>query len=141
MPSVSLPSRWQCQYRSCTRFPRQDLSPLAHVFLYRDLSLTSIHALLTKHAQRTSKSSSRTLFCSRPFRFLLFSLVSLHQLLNGTLALVEVFAYFPSPVCKSNGSFAYALHRYGVYFALNEIDLFANELSTRQIEKKPSREA
>ena len=31
--------------------------------------------------------------------------------------------------------FAYALHRYGICFALNEIYSFANELSTRHIEK------
>ena len=37
---------------------------------------------------------------------------------------------------KSYGSFASALHRYG-----NEIDSFANELSTRDIENKPSRKA
>ena len=76
--------------------------------------------------------------------------VSLHRPLNGTHALVEVLpwsgsvilsAHFPSPVCKSYGSFASALHRYGVCFASNEIDSFANELSTRQIEKKPSSKA
>ena len=49
---------------------------------------------------------------------------------------VILSAHFPSPVCKSYGTFASALHWYGVCFALNEIDLFANELSTRQIEKK-----
>ena len=49
---------------------------------------------------------------------------------------VILSAHFPSPVCKSYGSFASALHRYDVCFASNEIDLFANELSTRQIEKK-----
>ena len=81
-------SRWQCPYRSCSRFPTQDQSPLAHVLPLSRSPLTSIHALLTKHAQRTSKSSSWTLFCSRPFRSLLFSLVSLHQPVNGTLSLV-----------------------------------------------------
>ena len=57
------------------------------------------------------------------------------------LCLVQ--CYFPSPVCKSNGSFASALHRYGVRFASNEIyiDSFANELSPLQIEKKSSRKA
>ena len=54
---------------------------------------------------------------------------------------VILSAQFPSPVCKSYGSFASALHRYGACFASNEIDSFANELSTRQIEKKPSRKA
>ena len=48
---------------------------------------------------------------------------------------VILSAHFPSPVCKSYGSFASALHRYGVCFAPNEIDSFANELSTRKIEK------
>ena len=48
---------------------------------------------------------------------------------------VILSAQFPPPVCKSTGSFASALHRYGVYFASNEIDSFANELSMRQIEK------
>ena len=47
--------------------------------------------------------------------------------------------HLPAPVCKSYGSFASVLHRYGVCFASNEIDSFANELSTRQIEKKPLR--
>ena len=78
--------------------------------------LTSIHALLTRHAQSTSKSSSLTLFRSRPFQFLLFCLVSLHQSLNGTLAdpghwlksfplpgSVVFSAFYPSPVCKSYG--------------------------------------
>ena len=39
------------------------------------------------------------------------------------------------------GSYASALHRYGVCFAMasNEIDSFANELSTRQIMHVPSR--
>ena len=118
--------------------------PLAHVLPLSRSSLTSIHALLTKHAQRTSKSSSRTLFRSRPFRFLLFSLVSLHQPLNGTHALVEVlslswFSDIVSPssfsCLQSYGSFASALHRYGVCFVSNEIDSFANKLSMRQIEK------
>ena len=142
------PSRWQFQYRSCSRFPTQDQSPLAHVLPLSRYSYTSIYALLTKHAQRTSKSSSWTLFRSRPFRFLLFSLVSLHPPLNGTLVdlrhwlksfllpgSVILSAHFPSPVCKSYGSFASALHRFGVCFASNEIDSFVNELSTRQIEK------
>ena len=84
------PSRWQCQHRSCSRFLTQDRSPLAHVLPLSRSSLTSIHALLTKHAQRTSKSCSWTLFRSRPFRFLLFCLVSLHQPLNDTLVSVEV---------------------------------------------------
>ena len=48
---------------------------------------------------------------------------------------VILSGHFPSPVCKSYGSFASALHRYGFCFASNEIDSFANELSTRQIEK------
>ena len=47
---------------------------------------------------------------------------------------VILSAHLPSPVCKSYGSSASALHRYGVSFASNEIDSFANELSTRQIE-------
>ena len=54
---------------------------------------------------------------------------------------VILSAHFPSPICKRYGSFAYALHRYGVCFASNEIDMLANELSTRQIEKKPTRKA
>ena len=50
---------------------------------------------------------------------------------------VILSAHFPSPVCKSYGSFASAVHMYGVcFFALNEIDSFANELNTRQIERK-----
>ena len=52
--------------------------------------------------------------------------------------LVILSAHIPSPVCKSYGYFASSLHRYGVCFASKEIDSFANELSTRQIEKKPS---
>ena len=52
---------------------------------------------------------------------------------------VILSAHLPSPVCKSYGSSASALHRYGVCFASIEIDSFANELSTRQIEKTPSR--
>ena len=51
-------------------------------------------------------------------------------------ASVILSAHLPSPVCKSYGSSASALHRYGVCFASNEIDLFANELSMRQLEKK-----
>ena len=47
--------------------------------------------------------------------------------------------HFHSLVFKSNGCFASALHRYGVNFASNEIDSFANELSMRQIEKKSLR--
>ena len=53
--------------------------------------------------------------------------------LPGSVILSE---QFPSLVCKSNGSFASALHRYGVCFVSNEIDSFANELNMRQIEKK-----
>ena len=49
---------------------------------------------------------------------------------------VILSAHFPSLVCKSYGSFASTLHRYGVCFVSNEIDSFANELSARQIEKK-----
>ena len=61
--------------------------------------LTSIHALLTKHAQRTSKSCSWTLFHSRSFSFLLFCLVSLHQPLNDTLASVEALSFaWPSDI-------------------------------------------
>ena len=52
---------------------------------------------------------------------------------------VILSAQLPSPVCKSYGSFASGLYRYGVCFASHEIDLFANELSTRQLEKKTSR--
>ena len=59
---------------------------------------------------------------------------------------VILLAHLPSPICKSSGSSASALHRYGVCFASNHseidsfaIDSFANGLSTRQIEKKPSR--
>ena len=89
-------------------------------------------------------------FRPRPFRFLLFSLVLLHQSLNGTLALVGVLSFawssdivspFSFSSLKSYGFFASALHRYGVCSALNEIDSFANELSTCQIEKMPSRKA
>ena len=69
-------SHWQCQYRSCSRFLAQDQPPLAHVLPLPRSPLTSIHGLLTKHAQRTSKSSSWTLLRARPFRFLLFSLGS-----------------------------------------------------------------
>ena len=67
---------------------------------------TSIHALLTKHAQRTSKSCSWTLFRSRPFRFLLFCLVSLHQPLNDTLASVEVLSFAWSSDIVSPTSFS-----------------------------------
>ena len=100
------PSRWQCQYRSCSRFPTQDQSPLAHVLPLWRSSLTRIHALLTKHAQCTSKSSSWTLFCSRPFGCPLFGLVSLHQPLNCTLASVEVisFAWFSDIASPSSFS-------------------------------------
>ena len=52
---------------------------------------------------------------------------------------VILSAHIHSPVFKSYGSSASALHWYGVCFASNEIDSFANELSTRQIGKKPSR--
>ena len=48
---------------------------------------------------------------------------------------VILLAHLPSPVCKRYACFASTLHRYGVCFASNEIDSFANELSTRQIEK------
>ena len=71
-------------------------------FLYRDL----IHALLTKHAQRASKSCSWTLLRSRPFRFLLFCLVSLHQPLNDTLASVEVLSFAWSSDIVSPTSFS-----------------------------------
>ena len=40
---------------------------------------------------------------------------------------VILSAHLPSPVCQSYGSSASALHRYGVCFASNEIDSFANE--------------
>ena len=86
-------SRWQCQHQSCSRFQTQDQSPLAHVLPLSLSSLSIIHALLTNHAQRTSKSCSWTLFRSRSFRFLLFCLVSLHQPLNDTLASVEVLSF------------------------------------------------
>ena len=123
---IHLMSRWQCQHRSCSRFPTQYRSPLAHVLSLSRSSLTSIHALLTKHAQRTSKSCCWTLFRSRPFRFLLFCQVLLHQPLNDTLASVEApsFAWSSdivsptsfSPVYKGYGSSASALHRHGVCF-------------------------
>ena len=100
------PSRWQCQHRSCSRSPTQDRSPLVHVLPLSRSSLTSIHALLTKHAQRTSKSCSLTLFRSRPFRFLLFCLVSLHQPLNDTLASVEVLSFAWSSDIVSPTSFS-----------------------------------
>ena len=93
------------QHRSCSRFPTQDRSPLAHVLPLSRSSLNSIHALLTKHAQRTSKSCSWTLFRSRPFRFLLFCLVSLHQLLNDTLASVEALSFAWSSDIVSPTSF------------------------------------
>ena len=81
--------------------------PLAHVLPLSRPSLTSIHALLTKHAQRTSRSCSWTLFrCSRPFRFLLFCLVSLHQPLNDTLASVEVLSFAWSSDIVSPTSFS-----------------------------------
>ena len=48
---------------------------------------------------------------------------------------VILSSHLPFPVCKRYACFASALHRYGVCFASNEIDSFANELSTRQIEK------
>ena len=69
-------------------------------------SLTSIHALLTKLAQRTSKSCSWTLFRSRPFRFLLLCLVSLHQPLNDTLASVEALSFAWSSDIASPTSFS-----------------------------------
>ena len=52
---------------------------------------------------------------------------------------VILSAHPPSPVSKSYESSASVLYRYGVCFASNEIDLFANELSMRLIEKTPSR--
>ena len=58
-----------------------------------------------------------------------------HACLGLSLSFVW-FSDIVSPFCYE--SFASALHRYGVCFASNEIDSFANELSTRQIEKKPS---
>ena len=48
---------------------------------------------------------------------------------------VILSTHFTSPVCRSYGCFASALHQYGVCFAQNEIDSFANELSMLQIEK------
>ena len=96
----------QCQHRSCSRFPTQDRSPLAHVLPLSRSSLTSIHELLTKHAQRTSKSCSWTLFRSRPFRFLLFCLVSLYQPLNDTLASVEALSFAWSSDIVSPTSFS-----------------------------------
>ena len=87
-------------------FPTQDRSPLAHVLPLSRSSLTSIHALLTKHAQRTSKSCSWTLFRSRPFRFFLFCLVSLHQPLNYTLASVETLSFAWSSDIVSPTSFS-----------------------------------
>ena len=80
--------------------------PLAHVLPLSRPSLTSIHALLTKHAQRTSKSCSWTLFRSRPFRFLLFCLVSLHQPLNDALASDEVLSFAWSNDIVSPTSFS-----------------------------------
>ena len=80
--------------------------PQAHVLPLSRSSLTSIHALLTKHAQRTSKSCSWTLFRSRPFRTLLFCLVSLHQPLNDTLASVEVLSFAWSSDIVSPTSFS-----------------------------------
>ena len=102
-------------------------SPLAHVLPLSRSSLTSIHALLTKHAQRTSKSCSWTLFRSRPVRFLFFCLVLLHQPLNDTLASVEALSFagpvillaqLPSPVFKGYGSSASALHHISVCFGI-----------------------
>ena len=69
-------------------------------------------------------------------RFISHSMVPMPWLKSFPLpGSVILSAHFPSPVCKRYGSFASALHWYGVCFASNEIDLFANELSTRQIEK------
>ena len=100
-------SRWQCQHRSCSWLPTQDRSPMAHVLpLSRSSLLTSICALLTNHAQRSSKSCSWTLFRSRPFRFLLFCLVSLHQPLNDTLASLEVLSFAWSSDIVSPTSFS-----------------------------------
>ena len=87
-------------------FRRKIDQSLAHVLPLSRSSLTSIHALLTKHAQRTSKSCSWTLFHSRPFRFLLFCLVSLHQPLNDTLASVEALSFAWSSDIVSPTSFS-----------------------------------
>ena len=136
MPSISL----AVSVSELSRLPTQDQSPLAHVLPLSRSSLTGIHALLTKHAQRTSKSSSPTLLCSRPFRFLLFSLVSLHQPLNGTLASVEVlsFAWFSDIVSP----FSFSCLQKSCFFCICTASVWcllcveiANELSTRQIEK------
>ena len=102
MPSVSL----AVSASEHSRFPTQDRSPLAHVLPLSRSSLTSKHALLTKHAQRTSKSCSWTLFCSRPFRFLLFCLVSLHQPLNDIFATFEALSFALSSDIVSPTSFS-----------------------------------
>ena len=74
-------------------------------FLYRDLPNQYTQST-DKHALRTSKSCSWTLFRSRPFRFLLFCLVSLHQPLNDTLVSVEVLSFAWSSDIVSPTSFS-----------------------------------
>ena len=107
---------------------------------------------LNHHARSTDKTCSTHFkdvqvdpLCSMLFRFLLFYMVSLHQPFNGTLAdpghplpgSVIFSAHLLSPVCKRMLSFTSVLYQYGVCFVMasNEIHFFANDLSTRQIEK------
>ena len=133
MPSVLL----AVSVSERSRFPTQDQSPLAHVLSLSRSSITSIHVLLTKHVQRTfvlDRSGFSSLVWSR---FISRSMVLLPRLNSFPLPGSGILtAHFSFSFCKSYGSFASALHRYGVCFASNEIDSFANELSTCQIEKK-----
>ena len=92
-------SRWQCQYRSCSRNPTQYQSPLAHALPLPRSPITSMHALLTKHARRTSKTSSWTLFvlfCSGFSSFILSHFINRSMVLLPASVIVEVvsFAWF-----------------------------------------------
>ena len=123
------------------RFPTQDISPLTHV-----LPLSRSTRSTDKNAQRTPKTSSRTLFRSRPFRFLLFSLVSLHQPLNVTHALVEVlsFAWFsdivsPFPFSCLHKLWNFCICNASVCVEWNRFVCKWNEHAPNR--KKPSRKA
>ena len=90
-------------YRNCSRFPTTGSCSSSIAIFFNQYTRSTDK----KHAQRTSKSSNRTLFRSRPFRVLLFSLVSLHQPLNGTHALVEVLSFAWLSEIVSPFSFSY----------------------------------
>ena len=104
-------------------------------FLYRDLHapLTKMLSVLQRGPVGPYFVPDRSGFSSLVLsRFISRSMLLMPWLKSFPLpGSVILSAHFPSPVCISYGSFASAMHRY----ASNEIDSFANELSTRQIEK------